>query len=233
MNDLALSEETAVSPADIFVDGQSITEFDLEETCRGIVARLQETSDTTEIEQAVTNFNGVEKLVARAKSKLIFEWSCWYKTNSGLDNFAEWYTQKFGGETLTVQKHQAIGELLSDDEVPDNVKQLNTKELVSVSRAKQSGYDLTEVWEELAHAGSEGEVNAIVRKVKGKPERTGTLSLSLQPDGSITAWMGNTMVTLGWLNVVDRDNKNTSPEKRKILEIGISRITNNSRMKVK
>jgi hypothetical protein len=45
--------------------------------------------------------------------------------------------------------------------------------------------------------------------------------------------MGNTMVTLGWLNVVDRDNKDTPAKKRKILEIGISRITNNSRMKIK
>ena len=233
MNDLALSEETAVAPADIFVDGNSITEFDLEETCRGIVARLQETSDIAEITQAVTNLNGVEKFAARAKSKLIFEWSCWYKTNSGLDNFAEWYTQKFGGETLTVQKHQAIGELLSDDEVPDNVKQLNTKELVSVSRAKQSGYDLTESWEEIAHAGSEGEINAVIRKIKGKEPRQGTLNLSLQPDGTITAWMGDEMVSLGWLNVVDRDNKDTPAEKRKIFEIGIARIVNNSRMKIK
>jgi len=233
MNDLALSEETAISPSEVFLDGASITEFDLEETCHGIVARLQETSDTTEIEQAVTNLNGVEKFAARAKSKLIFEWSCWYKVTSGLDNFAEWYTQKFGGETLTVQKHQAIGELLSDDKVPDNVKQLNTKELVSVARAKQSGYELDEHWEEIAHAGSEAEVNQIVRKVKGKPERQGTLNLSLQPDGSITAWMGDGMVSLGWLNLQDRDDENTPADKRKILEIGIARIVNNSRMKVK
>ena len=233
MNDLALSEETAIAPADVFVDGQSITETDLEDTCKGIVTRLIETGDTTEIEQAVTNFNGVEKLVARAKSKLIFQWSQWFHVTNPDGSFAEWYTQKFGGEQLTVQKHQAIGELLLSDEVPDSVKQLNTKELVSVARAKQSGYNLDEHWEEIAHAGSEGEVNTIVRKVKGKPERQGTLSLSLQPDGSITGWMGNSMVSLGWLNLQDRDDENTPAEKRKILEIGIARITNNSRMKIK
>jgi len=233
MTDLALSEETAVAPADVFVDGTSITELDLEETCKGIVTRLIETNDTTEIERAVTNFNGVEKLVARAKSKLIFQWSQWFHVTNPNGSFAEWYTQKFGGEQLTVQKHQAIGELLLSDEVPDSVKQLNTKELVSVARAKQSGYNLDEHWEEIAHAGSEGEVNTIVRKVKGKPERQGTLSLSLQPDGSITGWMGESMVSLGWLNLQDRDDENTPAEKRKILEIGIARITNNSRMKIK
>lgn len=233
MNDLALSEETSISPSDVFLDGQSITEIDLESTCNDIIQRLNETSDTSEIEQAVTNLNGVEKFAARAKSKLIYAWSEWFKKGNNSDIFAKWFVQKFGGEELTVQKHQAIGELLSSDEVPDSVKQLNTKELVSVARAKQSGYDLTDSWDEIALAGSEQEVNNIVRKVKGKPERQGTLSLSLQPDGSITAWMGDTMVSLGWLNIVDRDDENTPEDKRKILEIGISRVVNNSRMKVK
>lgn len=233
MNDLALSEETTIAPSEVFMDGTSITEVDLESTCNDIIQRLNETSDTSEIEQAVTNLNGVEKFAARAKSKLIFAWSQWYKKTNNLTDFPAWFVQKFGGEELTVQKHQAIGELLSSDEVPDSVKQLNTKELVSVARAKQSGYDLTESWDEIAHAGSEQEVNNIVRKVKGKPERQGTLSLSLQPDGSITAWMGDTMVSAGWLNLADRDDENTPEDKRKVLEIAVARITNNSRMKIK
>jgi hypothetical protein len=233
MNDLALSEETGIAPSEVFMDGTSITEIDLESTCNEIIQRLNETSDTSEIEQAVTNLNGVEKFAARAKSKLIYAWSQWYKQVNKLDDFPKWFTQKFGGEELTVQKHQAIGELLMSDEVPDSVKQMNTKELVSVARAKQSGYDLSDVWDELAHSGSEGEVNAVVRRVKNKPERQGTLNLSLQPDGTITAWMGDSMVSLGWLNLADRDDEDTPAEKRKILEIGISRITNNSRMKIR
>jgi hypothetical protein len=233
MNDLALSEETGIAPSEVFMDGTSITEIDLESTCNEIIQRLNETSDTSEIEQAVTNLNGVEKFAARAKSKLIYAWSQWYKQVNKLDDFPKWFTQKFGGEELTVQKHQAIGELLMSDEVPDSVKQMNTKELVSVARAKQSGYDLSDVWDELAHSGSEGEVNAVVRRVKNKPERQGTLNLSLQPDGTITAWMGDSMVSLGWLNLQDRDDEDTPAEKRKILEIGIARITNNSRMRVK
>ena len=232
MNNLELSEETTIAPTEVFLDGASITELDLDETCKAIIQRLKATADTSEIEQAITNLNGVEKFAAKAKSKLIFQWSEWYKS-MGYQEFAKWFVQKFGGEELTVQKHQAIGELLMSDDVPDEVKLLNSKELVSVARAKQSGYDLTESWDEIAHAGSEAEVNTIVRKVKGTPERNGTLSLSLQPDGSITAWMNDTMVPLGWLNLQDRDDEDTPADKRKVLEIGISRIVNNSRMKVK
>ena len=94
MNDLALSDETAISPADIFVDGESITETDLESTCNKIIQRLNETSDTSEIEQAVTNLNGVEKFATRAKSKLIYAWSQWYKSVNKLDDFPKWFTQK-------------------------------------------------------------------------------------------------------------------------------------------
>lgn len=233
MNNLELSEETQIAPTEVFLDGTSITELDLDETCRNIVTRLVETGDTTEIEQAITNLNGVEKFAAKAKSKLIYQWAEWYKATNNLTDFPKWFVQKFGGEELTVQKHQAIGELLMSDDVPEEVKLLNSKELVSVARAKQSGYDLTESWDEIALAGSESEINNVIRKVKGKEPRNGTLSLSLQPDGSITAWMGDSMVSLGWLNVVDRDDENTPEDKRKILEIGIARVVNNSRMKVK
>ena len=233
MTDLALSEETAVAPADVFVDGTSITELDLEETCKGIVTRLIETNDTTEIERAVTNFNGVEKLVARAKSKLIFQWSQWFHVTNPNGSFAEWYTQKFGGEQLTVQKHQAIGELLLSDEVPDNVKQLNTKELVSVARAKQSGYDLDEHWEEIAHAGSEAEVNQIVRKVKGSLPRSGTLDIVVEPDGTVNVWKNGRVRMLLWFNVADRDDPNMEEEIREMLKQGIARTINNTRMRIK
>jgi hypothetical protein len=233
MNDLALSEETAIAPSDIIMNGESFTENDWDLQAQAVITELHETNDPSNIEAFITNLNAIEKISSRVKAKTIYAWSQWYKAVNKLDDFPHWFTQKFGGEELTVQKHQAIGELLMSDEVPDSVKQMNTKELVSVARAKQSGYNLDEHWEEIAHAGSEGEVNAIVRKVKNKPERQGTLNLSLQPDGTITAWMGDSMVSLGWLNVADRDDEDTPAEKRKILEIGIARITNNSRMKVK
>ena len=229
---LQLSEETAISPSEVFVDGNSITEIDLELTCQVIITNLKQTGDTTEIEQAVTNLNGVEKFAARAKSKLIFAWSEWYKETHPGGNFAHWFVSKFGGEELTVQKHQAIGELLESEEVPVEVKQLSTKELVSVARASQAGYDLSEHWDEIAHAGSEGEVNSIVRKVKNKPERQGTLNIKVYADGTIMAFMGNVTVNLGWLNYADREGDMLTPEQIKVLDMGIARIQNNSHMKV-
>jgi len=233
MSNLAISEETAISPADVFMDGKSITERELELSCQEIVVRLQETSDTQEIEQAIINLNGVQAFAGKALSKLIYGYSGWYKTNHPDGNFAEWYTQKFGGEKLTVQKHEAIGELLMDDEVPANVKQLPSKELVSVARAKQSGYDLEDVWDDIAMAGSEAEVNSIVRKVKGKQERSGTLSLKMYADGSIMVFFktkdGRTITAnAGWFNVVDRDNPETEEEVREVLRMAIARYTNNT-----
>jgi len=233
MNNLELSEETSVVPTEVFLDGTSITEFDLESTCRDIIIRLNSTDDTNEIEQAITNLNGVEVFAAKAKSKLVFAYSQWYQAHNPNGSFADWYIQKFGGKKSTVQKHQAIGELLMDNEVPEEVKLLPSKELVSVSRARQSGYNLDEHWEELQMAGSEEEVNAVIHKIKGTEPRQGSLSISVHPDGSITGWMNNVMVMGGWLNFADRDNVDFPGEKKEVLKLMLSRIINNSRMKIK
>lgn len=233
MNNLALSEETSISPSEVFLNGESMIEQDLEKDCQAIISRLHETGDTQEIENAVKNLNGVEKFAARAKSKLIFEWSVWYKDTNPEGNFAEWYVQTHGGDELTVKKHQAVGELLLSDEVPENVKQLPNKELVSVARAVQSGYDFTDCWDEIANAGSEQEVNAVVHRVKGTPERNGTLNITIDSTGTIMGWMDKEYVNIGWLNFEDRDSPETSDAKHKILQTAISRIVNNSRMKEK
>jgi hypothetical protein len=231
MMELELSEETAVAPTDIFLDGKSITELELDGACQTIIARLHETNDTSEVESAITNLNGVEIFAAKAKSKLVFGLSQWYKSTRNNDGFADWYIQKFGGEKLTVQKHEAIGELLMDAEVPAEVKTLPNKELISVARAHQSGYDLTEHWDEIQIAGSEQEVNAIVRKVKGKEPRSGALTIKVYKDGTIRGFMGEVVVNLGWLNYQDRDE--TPNEGRgKVLKMGIARIINNTRMKI-
>lgn len=230
MTNLAISDETAVAPQEVFIDGKSITERDLEETCNKIVENLYSSGDITEISTAITNLNGVETLAAKAKSKLIFEWSVWYKDTNPEGNFADWFVQKFGGEKLTVQKHQAIGELLRNNDVPQEVKDKNTKELISVARAVQSGYDLTDAWDKIKIAGSEAEVNDIIREVKGKPKRLGSLDLVVYSDGSIVGFMDNERVNLGWLNYTDRDAE-SNPAKKRILETGIARVINNSRMK--
>jgi len=233
MDNLVVSEETAVAPSEVFLDGQSITEIDLESTCNEIVGRLNESGDTNEIESAIKNLNGVEKFAAKAKAKLVFAYSQWFmQANPGV-NFAEWYVQTHGGDKLTVQKHQAVGELLTSDEVPDSVKQLPHKELISVARAKQGGYDLSDHWEEIALAGSESEVNDIVRKAKGKEKRAGSLDIVVHDDGSIVGWEDGEWVSGGWLNFADRDNEEVSEKKRKILVKMLNRIINNSGARTK
>jgi len=233
MDNLVISEETAISPSDVFLDGQTITEVDLDTQCQGVIGRLHETGDRSEIEATIKNLNGLEKVASRVKAKLIYEYSVWFKDSGQGEDFATWYISEHGGDTLTVKKHQAVGELLLDADVPDGVKQLPHKELISVARAKQSGYDLEDYWDEIALAGSESDVNEIVRRAKGKEKRKGSLDIVFHSDGSIVGWLDSEWVSLGWLNVADRDDEKTSDVKRKILETGISRIVHNTGMRTK
>lgn len=233
MNTLVLSDETAIAPSDVIMNGETFTEYDLDLQSHDVILRLNETDNPEEVDGFITNLNAIEKISARVKAKTIFAYSQWYKRINPEGNFFDWYIEHRGGDKLTLQKQQAVGDLLLSEDVPANVKELPIKELVSVARAKQGGYDMSECWDEIAHAGSESEVNAIVHKVKNTPERAGTLSLSVQPDGTITAYQNGTMVSVGWLNYADRDDESMPEEKRKVLQTAISRVVNNSRMKVK
>lgn len=230
MNSLSTSEETDIAPSEVFLDGESITEIDLESTCKSLVADMLESGDSKKVEEAILNLNGVQNLAARAKSKLIYEWSVFWKTQNPNGDFAEMYIQSHGGDKLSVQKHQAVGSLLLSPDVPDNVKKLTGKELLAPARALQSGYDLSDVWDEIAHAGSEAEVNNIIHKIKGTAPREGTMTIKVYQDGTVMGFMGSIVVNLGSLNFQDRDEE-TDENKKKVLEIGIARIINNTRMK--
>lgn len=230
MNNLILSDETAIAPSEVFMDGESITEFDLESTCTEKIREMYQTGSTEGVEQAILNLNGVEKFAAKAKAKLIYAWSKFWLEHNPNGDFAEMYIQTKGGDKLTVQKHTAVGELLMSEDVPTEVKQLSTKELIPVARAIKSGYDFSEVWDEIKVAGSESEVNDIVRRVRGKEKRAGSLTIVVHPDGSMTGHEDGVHVFVGVLNFADRDSKETSENKKKILEKSISRIIKNTGM---
>jgi hypothetical protein len=232
MNNLVLVEDTDVAPSDVFLDGKSMKEYELVQACSSLVEEMKVTGDTKKVEEAILNLNGIQSMAARAKSTLIHEWYEFWIAQNPEGDFAEMYVENKGGSKLEIQKHLAIGELLTSPDVPDEVKLLSNKELLAPARALQSGYDLSGSWDEIKIAGSEAEVNEIVRKVKNKEPRQGSLSLSVYPDGTIMAWMDNVMVNVGWLNYPDRENEEDEV-KKKVLTLAISRITNNSRMSVK
>lgn len=222
MTDLVVTDVTEVVPIEVFLDGTSVTEQELEASCQKILTNLEDTGEEEEISNAVKNLVGIEAFAGKAKMKLIFGWSQWRKTKYPEENFVDWYVSKFGAEKLTVQKNLMVGELLMSEAVPEEVKTLPGKSLVHVARAVNGGYEIDdETWDELESAGNEGEVRDIIRKVKNKPQRKGSMNIYLEPDGSLTVWKDDQKANVGWLNLLDS-------ESNPLVKSAISRIVDHS-----
>lgn len=230
---LEISDETSVIPINVFIDGESVTEMNLDADRNLLVLEMHESGSSQKVEDAITNLSGIQSYAGRIKSKLIHDFSLFWVGNNPDGDFAEFFTQKNGGKVGSVHKHILIGEFLLDDEVPAKVKKLSNAALLSVARAKKSGYDLSDSWDKISMAGDEGEVNDIIHAIKGTEKREGSLDLILHADGSIAAWEGGIWVNAGWLNFADREDKNTPEDKKKILVKAISRIEKNSGMRIK
>lgn len=221
---LDLAEYTEVISGEMYSEYQAewVTE---KEKCDDIVSKLSSTNDDSDIFYQIQSINRVERIAAKVKAVLLVAYAKWYTVQNPQGSFLDYYTQRTSADRLTVQKLVAVGALLEDVSVPDSVKEQPYKNLISVARAQQSGYEFTESdWTEISRSSRESEVNSVVSKVKKKPTRKGSLEITVFPDGAIMGKMDGERANLGWLNYADRNNEDLTPGQRKIVQMGTSRL---------
>ena len=221
---LDLAEYTGVVSGEVYSEYQA--EWISEKSkCDVIISDLAYSNDDTEIYSQIQSINRVERIAAKVKAVLLVAYDKWYTTANPDGSFLDYYTQRTSSDRLTVQKLVAVGALLEDVTVPDRVKEQPYKNLISVARALQSGYEFSEDdWKNIGTSFRESEVNGIVGKVKKKPTRKGSLSITVFPDGTIIGKMNGESANLGWLNYADRDNEDLTQGQRLIVQMGTSRL---------
>lgn len=232
-----MTDELDISEATEVIQGEALGDYQAEwvaesEKCDEIVSNLKKTDDDTEIFSQIQAVNRVERIAAKVKSKLLYNYAVWYHSKNPDGNFYDHYASRTAADKLTVQKHVKVGKLLSDPDVPDNVKEQSYKNLISVARAYESGFEFDdEDWSDISKASRESDVNAVVSKVKDKPPRKGSLRIRVYADGSITVFKDDIRVSGGWLNFQDaEENSDLSDEERKVLNQGLSKIIEYSGM---
>lgn len=217
----------------VFIDEGQITEHEVLQQCDNALINLHETGKFDDIFGILRNLENIKTVSEKASVKLTYGLSVWYRDNEIGDDFYTWFSEKTGRTQSTVRKHELIGEFLTESSAPEEVKHLGVGELIHIARADKSGYDLSERWEDLQMAASEGEVRGIINEIKGKEPRAGSLTIYIYNDGSIVGWLNGEYQNLGWLNVADKSNESLTQGQRKIIEQGTQRIMKNSGMKEK
>ena len=227
MNDLVVSEETAIAPSEIFLDGESITEFDLFSQVDKLLSDMAESGNDVAVDNAIDNLIGVQSFSGKALSRIIYGQFGWYKSVHPEVDYFEHYTEKHGGKKITVQRHVSIGDFLTNVDVPEGIKQRNSRDILPIAKALEGGFDIdAETWEELEIASDDTEIRDILRKSQGKEPRKGSLQIYMETDGSLTAWYDGKPSNVGWLNIADS-------ESNPIVKKAINRIVENTGISIK
>jgi hypothetical protein len=224
---LVVPDETAISPSEVFLDGESITEHDLYAQCDYLLKKLDETGNPDEVDNAIDNLIGVQVFSGKALSRLICGQYAWYTKNNPTGNYFQHYTEKHGGKQITVQRHVSIGNFLLNPEIPEEIKARNSRDILPIAKALEGGYEIDNTtWEELERAEDDTEIRDILRKTKGKEPRKGSMQIYMEEDGTLTAWMDGKPYNVGWLNLPDA-------ESNQVTQKAINRIVENTGIMVK
>jgi hypothetical protein len=147
----------------------------------------------------------------------------WHKYNQK-ESFEKVAVPRLGRHPHTIERYIRVWKLFAEnlvpDELEDEMKQRNIKELIPIGNAVSEGYDFTEEdWEEIADAPDLSSVSRVVRDVKGEPPKTGSLQLVMDNIGTLWVYVDNKKYFIGSLEVNDDEE---------VVQKSINRIIKNS-----
>lgn len=216
---------TAIIPApSTDVDLSKLTR---EAVLRGVDDVIVSLYQTGDIAHAVAVLNAFDKFMdvsGIARAKMLWGCKLWF---TGTEQKGDFY-EKFG----IAEKHQRtyadrlirLWDCIDKDMVPKSVQKRQVRDLLPITEALSQGYDLDKAtWRKLEQALDTNEINEILREVKGKPPRKGSLSLTVDDKGTITAWHEGQPYFCGSLNVVDTAEPIVKAVTRIIERSGIKR----------
>lgn len=122
------------------------------------------------------------------------------------DVFEDVMMVELGISRITIQRYIGVWDVLTHSSLSEKVHlQLQAKpmkSLIPISKAIEQGYVLEEdVWEELANAPDDASVRNILREVKGQEPRKNSLTIYLERNGDLKAYMGKQSEFIGWVTI--------------------------------
>jgi hypothetical protein len=183
------------------------TELSTDDVMRGVDMVLEEIRRTGEFERgtdAVRSMHGVIRAAGWASAKLIHGMKKeWLEQGRNEDRFLDYM------QDMTPLKRLIIDRYLRAWDAQLHLPQLLTQPIkngIALGAALAQGYELDdEQLEKLASAKSNQEFLGIIREVKGKEPRKGSLTIYLEKNGSLQAWQGDDTRFVGDLDISSKD----------------------------
>jgi len=214
-NDFEIIETS--TDIEFFVNDNSYTSADVMQGIDTVLDEIEKTGDFDLGSNALRSLSAVNRVSGWASAKLCWGMMIIWKNDGGdPDRF---YTDCLQDTTplseLTVERYikawegrRYILSLMDDAQASETsaaIDSLPIKNGVALGNAVAQGYELTkEQAEKIVTVYDNSSFLKVIRDVKGKQERKNTLTLYLELDGSIVAWMNNKREFVGYLVVKSR-----------------------------
>lgn len=121
--------------------------------------------------------------------------ACWKQLNVR-DDFYSWAEDTLGKNKTTIERqHRVWGMFVSGDvpkEYVDKFKTMPIRVLIPIANMWHQGWEVTDTqWKKLSDAPDPSTVNKLIREIKKKPEKAGSLNME---------WVRDQKALVGWVN---------------------------------
>lgn len=188
-----------------FVDNHKFTSADVME---GVDNLLEEIKTTGEFElgaNALRSMSGIARVTGWASAKLCHGMmNLWVAQGHDADRFYDYIKDSTHLKQLIVERYISAWDAINKlpDTYTDQLVAQPIKNGIALGAAMSQGYEPSdEQIRKLAEAKSNQEFLSTIREVKNKPAKKGSLTIYLEPDGTLKAWQNNKVEFVGDLDV--------------------------------
>lgn len=177
---------------------------------------------------AMEQLLSISRFSGKALAKLVYTLYHQWDNFDQRDDFYTRAVDRLGSQELTLKRYYTVWQFLVEGEVPreymDKIKLHPIRCLVPISKMWEQGYEVeSNQWLALANAPDPSSIGKIIRKIKGKEPKKGSLQLEINwKTGEISAWKDNKKYYVGYLETKSEEEPVQQAIKRimsdKILE---------------
>lgn len=207
---------------------QTKTEKDWYTKVDEIIVRAVEDGNPEIAFHAMENLLNISRFSGKALAKFIYTFHHQWDKFNQRDSLEDRLVDRLGIIPLTIKRYYNVWKFIVEGEVPreymDKIKLHPIKCLVPIATMYEQGWEVeSNQWLALANAPDPSTIGKIIRKIKGKEPKKGSLQLEINwQSGEIIAWKDNQRYYVGYLETKSEDEPVQQAIKRimsdKILE---------------
>lgn len=219
------SEDSDLPPAEMFLNGNTITETDALDAVESVLRNLEKTSDLSQVDATLKSLLGMQKISGISLAKLLWGTKDWWAKNDMDKVTGDTFEDRMNGihrlKRIVIERYIALWDKYENGSIPDEIRARNIKDQIAISQTIEQGYEIDKKgWKRLEAASNNSEVLDILRDIKGKPPRKSMLKIYEERDGTLVGWDKDGRHVLGWLNVDEED--------KPVIHKGLERIRKNA-----